>query len=49
MTVGAAVVLALMVAACALLVYGANWAERRWRSMHPPDDWDGTREDTDDE
>ena len=26
----------------------SHWIERRWRRMHPPDDWDGgCREDKD--
>lgn len=45
MSVAACVLLALIVAAAGLIVTGANWAERKWRSIHPPDDYDGMRED----
>ena len=30
---------------CAVLVLVADHAERRWRRKHPPDFWDGCRED----
>ena len=36
-------------AVCAVLLMGGNWMEARWNRMHPPDDWDGMREDKDDE
>ena len=49
MSVGVCVILVLMFVVCALIVCGANWAERKWRSLHPPDDWDGMREAKDDE
>jgi hypothetical protein len=39
----------MALAACMLIVTGASWAERRWKNLHPPDDWDGMREDKDDE
>ena len=42
-------VLAAMIIVCALLVYGAKAAERRWIHYHPPDDWDGMREDKQDD
>lgn len=43
------VVLGLIGAFCLLLVIGANTIEGRYQRMHPPDDWDGMREDRDDE
>lgn len=45
MTIGVCVVLALIVIALVLMYAGAVAIERRWSLMHPPDDWDGVRED----
>ena len=45
MTIGVCVVLALIVIALVLMYAGAVAIERRWSLMHPPDDWDGMRED----
>ncbi len=42
-------VVALIVGCCALIIFGANYLEARYRRMHPPDDWDGMREDKTDE
>ena len=38
---------AVIILFCALAVLIANWVEKRWHRMHPPDDWDGMREDRD--
>lgn len=38
---------AVIILICLLVVLGANYLERRWRRMHPPDNWDGMREDKD--
>ena len=45
MDIGVWIVLGLIGTFCVLLALGANAIERRWQSMHPPDDWDGMRED----
>ncbi len=37
--------LVVMILVTAALVCGSAWLERRWRNRHPPDDWDGMRED----
>ena len=44
MSIAACVLLALILAACGLIVTGATWAERKWKNIHPPDDWDGMSE-----
>lgn len=38
-------VIGFMVAACCLLIYGTRAVETRWNRTHPPEDWDGTREE----
>jgi hypothetical protein len=45
--IGGYIVIALMVVSCALLVIGTRWLETRYYRNHPPDNWDGTREDKD--
>ena len=37
----------VVILCCLLVVLVSHWIERRWRRMHPPDDWDGCREDKD--
>lgn len=49
MTLSAYIVLAAIVLACALLVLGTRWLETLYYRQHPPDDWDGMREDRDHE
>ena len=49
MDIALCVVLGLIVVFGILLMMGASAIERRWQMMHPPDDWDGMREDKDDE
>ena len=43
------VVLGLIAATVVLLWIGATRVERHYRRIHPPDDYDGMREDRDDE
>lgn len=38
-------VIGFMITACALMIYGARAIENRWTRLHPPDDWDGIREE----
>lgn len=45
MDAAAWVVIGVMFVTVVLLVIGAAEAERRWQRFHPPDDWDGCRED----
>lgn len=49
MDTGFWVVLGLIAATIVLLWIGATRAERRYQRLHPPDDYDGMREDKDDE
>lgn len=39
----------IICAVCILLVWAADRLERWWKLNHPPDDWDGMREDRSDE
>jgi len=41
------IVAGLIAAFAVLVVAGADVIERRYNRMHPPDDWDGMREDKD--
>lgn len=43
MKIGGYVIIALMAAACALLVIATRWLETRYHQSHPPDD--GCREE----
>ena len=39
------IVLGITIAVIAALVIASDLMERKWREKHPPDDWDGMRED----
>lgn len=45
MTIGVCIVLGLIAVGVVLMYAGAIAIERRWQMFHPPDDWDGMRED----
>ena len=43
------VIFGIICAVIVLLVYISDRMEARWQGMHPPDDYDGMREDKSDE
>lgn len=43
------VIIGIFALTIVLLYIGAIEAERRYQRFHPPDDWDGMREDKEDE
>ena len=43
------VIFGIICAVIVLLVYISDRMEARWQRMHPPDDYDGMREDKSDE
>lgn len=49
MTTAVWVLLGIGVVFVALMVVGCDRLEKRYYQMHPPDDWDGMREDKHDE
>ena len=49
MDIGVWIVVGLIAMFSVLVVAGADVIERRYNRMHPPDDWDGMREDREDE
>ena len=46
MEVGLLAIIGIMTAFVLLIYLGSNYLERRYYEKHPPDDWDGCREDT---
>lgn len=49
MGIGVWIVAGLIAMFAVLVVAGADVIERRYNQMHPPDDWDGMREDKQDD
>lgn len=49
MGIGVWIVAGLIAAFAVLVVAGADVIERRYNRMHPPDDYDGMREDKQDD
>lgn len=47
MDIGVWIVVGLIAVFSVLVVAGADVIERRYNRMHPPDDYDGMREDKD--
>lgn len=47
MNIGGWIVVGIIAVFSVLVVAGADVIERRYNQMHPPDDWDGMREDKD--
>ncbi len=49
MDIGVWIVVGLIAVFSVLVVAGADAIERRYNRLHPPDDWDGMREDKQDD
>ena len=47
MEIGLIIIIGMIVTFLILLYLGSSYLERRYYEKHPPDDWDGCREDRD--